>query len=154
MSVGAKDLGAQMNFCAKSANKAQTRRFSDLQDMWIKLKRCCSPYHVKVQALKVAAWLRALYGASVVHLPQPPHRSHAGFGVSKPGANPLIHIGLVEGPKADPCFLAIMDAIKDMREFGPAEQAWEDCPWPSIRLARVGSSLVALAPAAARTNRR
>ena len=130
VSLGAKDLGAQMNFCAKSANKAQMRRFSDMHDMWIKFKRCCSPYRVKVQALKVAAWPRALYGASVVHLPWRVFgalRTGAtqGLGVGKPGANPLVHLGLIEGPKTDPCFLAIIDAIKDMREFGPAEQAWE-----------------------------
>ena len=54
-----------------------------------------------------------------------PNRGDAGHQSAQAWSEPLTHLGVVEGPKSDPAFLALMDAIKDMRELGPAEQAWE-----------------------------
>ena len=65
-------------------------RFREVRPLWIKLKLRLPPYKLKLQAIRVAAWPRVLYGAGVTHLPWnsfKPLRTGAmkGLGEKKPG---------------------------------------------------------------------
>ena len=117
-----------MQFSRQSTNATSMRRFQEVRLLWPKLRKCLSPYRIKVQALRVAAWPRALHGGSVVHLAWNSFkklRSGAmkGLGENKPGASPLIHIGLLEAPGTDPGFAAIWEAVRDFRSEGEFHRA-------------------------------
>ena len=107
-----RELGAHVRF-----SRRRTTR-------WGRLEASLSPYHRRVAALKTAAWPRALHGVSNVHLGESNFgllRSGAmrGTGAKAPGANPLLHLGLVEYPLADPGFVAIRESFLDARRHAP-----------------------------------
>ena len=96
-----------------------TERFAKIWDLQIDASKTITwgtsklaPYSAKVRALKTSAWPKALYAVSTVQLGRrvfQAMRSGAmkGLNARKPGANPLLHLSLVEYSVSDPAFFAL-----------------------------------------------
>ena len=48
-----------------------------------------------------------------------------GLNARKPGANPLLHLGMVEFPVSDPGFFALRSSFRDLISFGAQDSL---CP--------------------------
>lgn len=64
----ARDLGAHQNFTRWSGNRTVVDRIESLSHLWPKLRRCVSPYRIKLQVVLQMAWPRASHGVSIVHV--------------------------------------------------------------------------------------
>ena len=76
-----------------------------------------------MRALWSSAWPKALYGASVTSL----GRNHIqalgsgalrGLNARRPGANPLLHLSLLEFLLADPGYFALRTSVQDVVRYG------------------------------------
>ena len=122
----AKALGAQMQYTKQHAAFVIHDRLKDLQPLWGRLRASLSPYHVKVHAIKMAAWPRGLHGIAAVRLGTTHFctlRSAAmkGLNAEGSGCNPVIHLGLIEHPKLDPQFWATMATFRSLRDCATPE---------------------------------
>ena len=125
---GRTPLGAHVRMSPRRTNFTQTVRIRAMESRWSRLEASLAPYHRKVGALKSAGWPRALHGISNVHLGESQFallRSGAmrGIGSKMPGANPIIHLSLVEFPLADPAFVALRKSFLDARRLASIEYA-------------------------------
>jgi len=126
VTLAARNLGAHQNFSRHSWNATLRARLQGMPDVWTKLKASLSPYKVKLQAVRMLAWPRALHGISVVHLGAT-HFKQLRTGVvravqaERKGANPMLHLAchnLVTDPEA----WAITQTLRDARELGGFEK--------------------------------
>ena len=124
--LASRDLGGQASSTRGRSNAVITSRIASLDAVWPRLASSPSPYRAKVSALSTAVWPRALYGCSTAQLA----KSHfqrlrtgalRGLQAQKPGANPLIHLSLVEYPVADPAFFALRQCFHDLIRHGSRE---------------------------------
>ena len=60
----ARGLGAQLHFGNKHSTEVLRHRLLDLAPLWQKLRVSVSPYHLKVMAVKQAAWPRKQHGVA------------------------------------------------------------------------------------------
>ena len=117
----AKNLGVQMQFTRRPAAKVLTSRLNDLQSLWPRLRRSLSPYKVKVQAIVAAAWPRGLHGVSATSVSSA-QLTTARAGAMKAlqangaGCNPMVQLGMIESPMADPSFWTIMETFRCVRD--------------------------------------
>ena len=123
-----RELGAHVRMSQRRTNFTQTVRIRNMEPRWSRLEASPAPYFRKVGALKSAAWPRALHGASNVHLGESKFallRSGAmrGIGSKMPGANPVVHLGLVEYPTADPAYVALRESFLDARRLTCLDRA-------------------------------
>ena len=121
--LAARDLGGHMTCCRRRSNFTLASRVTKLEPIWQRLQCSVSPYKHKVQALVTAAWPRALYGAALAPLGRQHFQSMRsgamrGLNARKPGANPWLHLGLVESPVSDPGFFALRSSFRDLLSFG------------------------------------
>ena len=119
-----KNLGAHVQYTRLHTNKVLMGRVQSIQPMWTKLRFSASPYHMKVRAIKSAAWPRCLHAipaTTVSNVTFAALRSGAmkGLKADLAGANPVVHLGLVEAPSTDPQFWSIMQTFRLSRECGP-----------------------------------
>ena len=119
-----KELGAHVRFSRRKTNYTQTVRVRSLETRWGRLSASLSPYARKVSALKTAAWPRALHSISNVELGEchfSALRSGAmrGINAKAPGANPVIHLSLIEHPTADPAYFALQESFLGARRMAP-----------------------------------
>ena len=122
----AKALGAQMQYSKQHSAFVINDRIKDLQPLWGRLRLSPSPYKVKVNAIKMAAWPRGLHGIAAVRLGLTrfgPLRSAAmkGLQAEGSGCNPVVHLGLVEQPRLDPLFWSIMTTFRSLRDCSTLE---------------------------------
>ena len=122
-----RSLGAHIQLSKKHTNMTLTQRFTDLKPLWPKLKASPSPYNMKVRAIRVAAWPRALHGVSSTTISIQALRTlrtaaMKSLETDAAGASPLIHLGLVEHPLTDPGYWAVVQTLKDARQMGPHAQ--------------------------------
>ena len=113
-----KDLGGHMQYSRRLTHYTQIARLRELDMVWVRLRSSPAPYSQKVSALAVAAWPKALHAVSLVHVGGHHFdslRSAAmkGIQASKPGANPRVHLSLLEFPLADPEFYALWSSLRD-----------------------------------------
>ena len=113
-----KDLGGHMQYSRRLTNFTQVARLRELDMAWVRLQSSPAPYSQKVSAIAVAAWPKALHAVSLVHLGGQHFdslRSGAmkGIHAAKPGANPRMHLSLLEFPLADPEFYALWSSLRD-----------------------------------------
>ena len=118
-------LGAHQNFCLRRGNVTVTARVKSMDAVWKRLKRSLSPYRFKLTSLLVLAWPRALHGISVVHLGPAWFRTlrsgaMKGLRANKKGSNPCLHLAC-HATLADPQAYALVQTVKDAREFGGTE---------------------------------
>ena len=122
-----RSLGAHVQLSRKHTNMTLTQRFQTLKHMWPKLRASPSPYNMKVKAIRISAWPRALHGVSSTTVSLQALRglrtaALRSLGMDAAGASPLIHLGMVENPLTDPGFWAIAQTLKDARQMGPHDQ--------------------------------
>ena len=82
------------------------------------LSLACFRFIKKLSGVDVAAWPKALHAVSLVHVGGHHFdslRSAAmkGIQASKPGANPRVHLSLLEFPLADPELYALWSSLRD-----------------------------------------
>ena len=115
-----RSVGGHVCFTRKCTNTTVHARVEALSTLWAKLAASCAPRNQKIRALKVAAWPAALHGISGVSLSLACFaslRSAAaqGLRLDRPGLNPMVYLGMVEFPLADPHFFAIWSTFRDLR---------------------------------------
>eukprot|EP00435_Cladocopium_sp_Y103_P041787 s309_g11.t1 len=119
-------LGAHLQLSRQHTNKTLQQRVHSLSDMWDRLRLSPSPYKAKSLALITAAWPRGLHGVAATSLSSQTIgrlRSGAmrGLCADGSGANPWIHLGMIETPEHDPGFWSIVQTIRCARECGSVE---------------------------------
>lgn len=117
----AKSLGAQMQFTRRDAPKVLNSRLDDLQELWPRLRKSLSPYPIKVRALIAAAWPKGLHGVaatsvSLAKLQTARSGAMRALNSTGSGCNPMVHLGLIESPMADPQFWTIMESFRSIRD--------------------------------------
>ena len=116
----ARDLGGHLQFSRQATNSTVTSRVLAMEELWPKLQSSHAGYDAKLRAIVTAAWPRAFYGISICSIGSKyvlALRTAAlrGLGLSRPGANPAIHLAMVEHPKADPGFVPFRASVLDLR---------------------------------------
>eukprot|EP00435_Cladocopium_sp_Y103_P071966 s172_g38.t2 len=119
-------LGAHMQLSRQHTNRTLQQRVQGLHDLWDRLRLSPSPYKAKAMCLTTAAWPWGLHGIAATCLGAQVIgrlRSGAmrGLGADSSGANPWIHLGLVESPDHDPGFWSIIQTLRCARECGDAD---------------------------------
>jgi len=122
----ARGLGAQMHFGKQHSTEVVKKRLQELSPLWAKLRASASPYHLKVMAVKQAAWPRGLHGIATSSLSSATIatlRSQVmkGLGAEGSGCNPMLHLGCVEVPSLDPKVWAILETFRVVRESASEE---------------------------------
>ena len=122
-----KNLGAHVQFTRLHTNSTLMARMRDAPTLWVKLRVSACGYLAKVRAIRVAAWPRFLHGVSATTLSLTAFktlRSGAmkGLRADAAGANPLVHVSLIEKPSTDPHCWTIMQTIRLTRDCGHRER--------------------------------
>ena len=121
--LAAKNLGAHVQVSKKHTNFTLVDRISGVAAIWPRLRISACKYRLKIRAILVAAWPRALHavastqvGDAVVHS----LRTGAlrGLDADGSGCNAWVHLGLVEHPLVDPGFWSIIHTIRCARDCG------------------------------------
>ena len=125
--LATRDLGGHVSFCKKKSNFTLADRTKKLDAIWPRLQASSSPYRYKVRALWSSAWPKALYGASVTligrnHMQVLRSGALRGLNARRPGANPLLHLSLLEFPLADPGYFALRTSVQDLVRYGSSAQ--------------------------------
>ena len=125
--LSAKNLGAHIQMSRKHTNASLMDRVHSLQPVWPRLRMSACRYHVKLRALTVAAWPRALHAVTATQLSDAAFHAlrtgaMKGLNVDVAGTNAWLHLGLVEHPMCDPLFWAIIQTFRCLRECGDAKQ--------------------------------
>ena len=118
-----KNLGAHVQYTRQHTNKVLMDRVQSTQSLWTKLRLSASPYPQKVRAIRSAAWPRCLHAVAATTVSKVTYaalRSGAlrGLKLDAAGANPMVHLSLVEAPGTDPQFWSILQTLKLARECG------------------------------------
>ena len=122
-----RNLGAHVQYTRQHTNKALMDRLQNVHTLWTKLRLSASPYAQKVRALKSAAWPKCLHAIAATTISQATYTAlqagaMKGLKVDNAGANPAVHLGLVELPTADPQFWAVLQTLRLARECGPEQR--------------------------------
>jgi hypothetical protein len=120
---GGRNVGAHVQFTRKHTNSSLTDRIQSVGPLWNKLRLSACGYASKVRALKCAAWPKALHGvaANTISLAAFGNlRSGAmkGLKADSAGANPMVHLGLIESSGVDPQCWAVLQTIGLTRDCG------------------------------------
>ena len=123
--LGAKNLGAHVQFARKHSNAALTDRMMSMNEVWPRLKLSASSFSSKVHALVTAAWPRAMHAIAATAVSDAAfHKLRTGatkgLDIDKAGANAWIQLGLIEKSHVDPQCWAITQTIRCVRECGQA----------------------------------
>ena len=123
--AGGRNLGAHVQFTRQHTNRSLVDRISSVSPMWTKLRISACCYSKKVRALKCAAWPRALHGIAANTISCSLFgtlRSGAmrGLKADSAGANPFVHLGLIEHVTVDPLCWSIMQTFRLARDCGNA----------------------------------
>ena len=117
-----RDLGAHLSFTRQLRNSTLLQRIYGLEDFWRKVAVAKGSHMQKVQAVKCAAWPRALHGVSAVIVGKKHWQSlrtsyMKALRHAKPGASPWLQL-LLDGFCVDPQQYAIWNTILDYRSVG------------------------------------
>ena len=110
-----------MQFTRRHAAKVITARLKELKSLWPRLKRSLSPYKVKVRAIVAAAWPKGLHGVAATSISTSQISGiRAGamrsINAEGSGCNPMVHLGMIENPMADPKYWTIMETFRSVRD--------------------------------------
>lgn len=130
LSKSCKNLGAHIQFTKLHTNGVQMERLQALSSLWPKLRLSSCGYVFKVRALKSAAWPKGLHAIAATTLSTSTFnalRAGAMKGLKEDhaGSNPMLHLGLVESPLADPHFWSIFQTFKFVKDCGRKEVVQE-----------------------------
>lgn len=121
--LGARNLGAHVQFARKHTNATTQERVMSMSSIWPRLRFSACTYAAKLHAIKMAGWPRALHAISANALSAAAfHSLRTGamkaLGVDDAGSNAYVHMGLVEDSSCDPLCWAVIQTIRFVRECG------------------------------------
>lgn len=121
--AGGRNLGAHVQFTRQHTNSTLVARIQSGQALWPKLRLSACLYPTKVRAIRVAAWPRCLHGVpaatiSLQAFAQLRSGAMKGLRADAAGANPMVHLGLIEHPSTDPHCWAILQTLRLTRDCG------------------------------------
>ena len=101
----------------------EQERITNATPLWQKLRLSACGYAQKTRALKCAAWPRCLHGIAATTVSNSTFdalRSGAmkGLRADGAGANPMVHLGLIEHASHDPHCWAILQTCRFARDCG------------------------------------
>ena len=122
-----KNLGAHVQFSRQHTNCVLMERIADVAPLWQKLRLSACGYAQKTRALRSAAWPRCLHGIAATTLSSSTFESlrsgaMRGLRADGAGANPMVHLGLIETVSHDPLCWAILQTCRFVRDCGPQER--------------------------------
>ena len=118
-----KNLGAHVQISRQHTNSLLVARVQSVSHLWPRLRLSAGSYVQKLRALRCSAWPRALHGVAATSLSAAAFaslRSGAmkGLRSDAAGANPMVHLGLLEAVDIDPLGYAILQTFRLTRECG------------------------------------
>ena len=118
-----KNLGAHVQYSRQHTNSSLMSRVHSVGPLWPKLRLSACSYHQKLRAIRCAAWPRALHGVAATTVSSATFaalRSGAmkGLRADASGANPFVHLGLVESVDLDPQGWSILQTFRLTRDCG------------------------------------
>ena len=127
LSTGGRNLGAHVQFSRQHTNKSLMDRIHSVTPLWPKLRMSACGYRQKVRALTCAAWPKALHGIAATSVSLAAFgslRSGAmkGLREDSAGANPFVHLGMLERPCTDPHAWAIIQTLRLARDCGQKDR--------------------------------
>ena len=131
--LGARNLGAHVQFSRKHTNATTQDRVQSVSALWPRLRLSACTYGAKLHAIKMAGWPRALHAISASTLGLAAfHSLRTGamkaLGVDDVGSNAFLHMGMVEDPMCDPHCWAIAQTLRFVRECGQREYIQQVLP--------------------------
>ena len=119
--LASRNLGAHVQMSRRHTNFILTQRIAQLKGLWPRLRLSASRYNVKLQALRAAAWPRALHGVAATTLGAQCFKSlragaMKGLRYDNAGCNAAVHLGLVEHPSSDPWYWAVLQTFRSVRD--------------------------------------
>ena len=119
--LASRNLGAHIQLSRKHTNFAQMTRINQLKVLWPRLRLSASTYAMKIRALKMACWPRALHGIAATTLSSQTFKmlragAVKGLACDQVGCNTSVHLGMVEHPSVDPWFWALLQTFRSVRE--------------------------------------
>ena len=122
-----KNLGAHVQISRQHTNSALMARVQSVVPLWPKLRLSACSYIHKLRALRSAAWPRALHGVAATALSFATFatlRAGAmrGLRADASGANPWVHLGLIESVDLDPFGWAILQTLRLTRDCGSPDR--------------------------------
>ena len=120
------NLGAHVQFSRQHTNSVLMERVNGITSLWPRLRLSACGYAQKIRAIKAAAWPRCLHGVAAATLSFATFkalRSGAmkGIRADSAGANPMVHLGLIEAVDVDPLGWAILQTLRLTRDCGSQE---------------------------------
>ena len=122
--TSARSLGAHIQMSRQHTNWSQMTRIEQMAPLWNKLQYSAAGYHMKVRALRMAAWPRGLHGIAATSVALQTFkdlRSAALRALNSTGAgvNAAVHLGLIENCLTDPHFWTIFTTLQCARMAAP-----------------------------------
>ena len=115
--------------------KSQTQRFTSLDSIWPKLRRCLAPNWQKQRLLRQALWPKAFYGVSIctigwAHIKSLRTEAMKALGYQMAGAAPGLRLGLLCHEQCDPGFYQAWHVLTTFRRIARKRpsfaQMWKD----------------------------
>eukprot|EP00438_Fugacium_kawagutii_P022223 Skav203956 [mRNA] locus=scaffold391:472720:477201:+ [translate_table: standard] len=114
----AKDLGAQLAYCAKPCKKVFQQRLDAVGHVWRLLRHSSAAPWFRKQAILVAVWPKLLHACEaswVTEAECAKLRSRCMFalGWNRAGASPAVRWSLMQNPMLDPLFFQVWNVISN-----------------------------------------
>ena len=121
--LGAKNLGAHVQFSKKHTNATLQDRISNMQSIWPRFRISACRHQAKVRALVTSAWPRALHAVAATTVSDAAFQrlragAVKGLAIDGAGSNAWIQCGMIETPTVDPQCWAILQTLRCVRECG------------------------------------
>ena len=118
-----RNLGAHVQFSKQHTNCHLLQRVASAGALWQKLRLSACAYAQKIRALKCSAWPRCLHAVAATTVSNATFTSlrasaMKGIRADSSGANPMVHLGLIESPTHDPQVWSIMQTLRLVRDCG------------------------------------
>ena len=134
LKLDAKNLGAHLQMCRRHSNWSLLDRVKQMEGLWTRLQYSAGGYHMKVRALRMAAWPRCLHGVAATTLASQTFRelrtaAVRGINCKAAGMSPIVHLGLIENQMTDrPALLDNCCHVADGADHGfPSPGQTESC---------------------------
>ena len=116
-------MGAHVQISKQHTNSTLMARVHSVTPLWSRLRLSACGYAQKIRALKCSAWPKGLHGVAAASLSFSTFKSlrsgaMKGIRADAAGANPMVHLGLIEAVDVNPLGWAILQTIRLTRDCG------------------------------------
>ena len=136
-----KYLGAHIQVTKQHTNGTLKARVDSLVDVWDKLRLSASPYHLKLRAIRTAAWPGGLHGVAATLLGSEVFNTLRASAMRAlradgSGCSSILHFGCVETPDHDPLYWAILSSLRAARDCGSLLSLSPNCRFRPVLFVR------------------